>query len=264
MIEPYIRKIILVDQQFLDDLQCTSITDYTEFSTPALDTHVISLPLRSSQEIDTLTQYVDPSEIRSGTILVKPGYTDQFVSLDNFAEDMIFRKFGLFVQLCIALGATKVSISNIEDVSLKRNKSNSIDGEIGLSAPVGEAEASTQVKQSMLSEDSRKSILNLNTEAEGGEPNFEAAQELMARHGLHRDSLFNDLLNMSRVSTNRLRKHQVSLDFSADVKKILDSSIQAKIEMMSKFHQGHANFEKTSMSLQKTKNATKLTVVVDF
>lgn len=264
MIEPYIRKIIIVDQNFLDDLKCTSITDYLEFSDPGIDTHIVTLPLQAPEDIDALIQYVDPSAIRPGNIVVKPGYTDQFVSLDNFAEDMVYRKYGLFVHFCIALGAKKVSISSIEDVGLEANETDSVGGGVSGSIPGGKVEANAKFKQSNLTEDFRKSIMKLNTEAQGGEPNLEVAEKLMNRYGLHRDSLFNDLLNMCIVSTNQLRKHEISLDFSTDVKRVFDSSIQAKIKMMNKLYQGQADFEKTRKSLAKNNSATKLTVVVEF
>lgn len=264
MIEPYIRKIIFVDQQFLDDLKCTSITNYLEFSDPGIDTHVVTLPLRPPEDIGALIQYVDPSAIRPGSVVVKPGYTEHFVPLDTFAEDLVSRKYGVFVQLCIALGAKKVSVSSIEDVNLEASEIASTGGGAGASIPGGGVEVDTKFKQSSLTDDFRKSIMKLNTEAQGGEPNFEVAEKLMNRYGLHKDSLFNDLLNMCMVSTNRLHKHEISLDFSTDVKRVFDSSIQAKIKMMSKLYQGQADFEKTRKSLAKNNSATKLTVVVEF
>lgn len=264
MIEQHVRKVIIIDQPFLDDLRNTSLTDLQAFTSPDIDTMVITLPLSSHSQINELARYVDPTEIRAGSILVKPVYTDQFVPVDSFTEDIVLRKYGLFVQLCIALGAKKVAISSIEDINLESSESVSAEANIGGSAPVGKAEVAAKAKQSSLNDEVRQSIMKLHTEAHGGEPNLEEADRIMDQFGLRKDALFTDVYNMCRVSTNRLSRHEVSLDFSKEVKRVFDSSMQAKIKVMSKLYQGCAEFDKARKSLEKNRSATRLSVVVEF
>lgn len=264
MIEPYISKIIVVDQPFLDDLKQTSVTDLRIFTDPDIDTKVITLPLRSAEEVVELIQYMDASEIRPGRVLVKPGYSSQFVSVDSFSEDIVFRKYSLFVQLCIALGAKKVAISSIEDVSLEASDTSSVSAEASAAAPIAKAEASVKTEKSALNDEVRKSIMRLNTEAHGGEPNLEEANRILERHGLQKDALFADMYHLCRVSTNRLHSHEVTLDFSKDVKRIFDSSMQAKIKVMSKLYKGRAEFDSAQKSLERNRSATKLSVRVEF
>lgn len=264
MIEPYVTKIIIVDQEFIEDVKQSSMRDLEEFSSPGLDTKVITLPLIAKEDIQLLTQLVDPSDIRPGNIVVKPSYTDQFVPVDAFAEDIVVRKFGLLVQFCVALGARKVSISSIEDVSLDSEDKSGVEVGISADSSVFKAEAGVGVKQSNATDELRKSIMKLNTEAEGGAPDFEEAERLMRQYGLHRDSLFADIMGMCRVKTNKLRRHELTLDFSKDVKRVFDSSIGAKIKVMSKVYGGKVDFEKTRKSVEKNKTATKLSVVVEF
>jgi hypothetical protein len=263
LIAPYVNKVIFVDNLFLENLGQISRMDLDYFSNPELDTKVVSLPLPPS-EIEEVTSSIDPSAIRPGSIVVRPGYTDQFVPVDSFSEDLVHRKFGLFVRLCIALGAKKVSITSIEDVSLGASDDVSTSVELGGSAPLGKAKTEFKSKQSSLSDDFRKSIMKLTTEARGGEPDLEAAETLMSKYGLKKDSLFTDILDMCKVVNNRLSRHEVSLDFSTDVKKVFDSSIQAKIQIMSQLYQGKADFERVRASVEKTSTATKLSVVVEF
>jgi hypothetical protein len=263
MIEPYVNKIIIVDEEFLSDLKHESRTDYHKFLNPNIDTKVLTLPLKQS-EIGAIAPFIDPSSIRSGSIVVKPGYTDQFVSIDAFAEELIQRKYGLFSQLCVALGAKKISITSIDDVSLEDKDTTSFEGGLSASHPLAKAEVNIKAKQSSQSDDFRKSVMKLITEAEGAEPNFNEADRLMAQFGLQKDSLFTDILNMCRGGTNRLRRHEVSIDCSKDVKRVFDSTMQANIKAMSKLYGGKAEFDKASSSVEKNKVATRLSVVVEF
>jgi hypothetical protein len=261
--EHYVTKVIFVDNLFLENLGQISRFDLEEFSNPGLDTRVVSLPLRSS-EIEEITSSIDSSAIRPGSIVVRPGYTDQFVPVDSFSENLVLRKYGLFVQLCVALGAKKVSVTNIDDVSLEASDDVSTSGGVTASVPVGKGEAELKSKKSSLTDDVQKSIMKFNIVAQGGEPNLEAADDLIRKYGLQKDSLFTDLLNMCKYKTNKLSSHELSLDFSTDVKRAFDSSIQAKVEVMNKLYKGKADFERVKKSVEKTRTATKLSVMVEF
>lgn len=264
MIESYVQKIVVVDQQFLDELKSSSLTDYKSFATPDIDTKIITLPLADSKSITELSRVIDLSELRSGNILVKPGYTDQFVPVDEFSEDLVLRRYGVLVQLCIALGAKKVKISNIEDVNLENLDSTNIGGSLHIGTPIGDIEGGVKNSQISKNEAVLQSIMKMHTDASGGEPNLNEADHIMDMYGLRRESLFMDIYNMCRVSTNRLIRHEVSLDFSKDIKRAFDSSLQAKVKAMSKLYQGKAEFEKAKSCMEKNKSATKLSVTIEF
>lgn len=264
IIESYITKLIIVDERFLEDLAQASLSDLDEFSAPALDTKVVTLPLQSHTQIEELARIVDVSAIRPGSIIVKPSYTDHFVPLDNFSEDLVLRKYSLFTQLCHVLGATKVSILDINDVSLEASDEDTAGLGLRASSPIGSADGQGKYEKSNLTDSARKSIMEIKTQARGGEPDIEAAEKLIARYGLHRDSLFTGLLDICRATNNRLRSQQFSLDFSSDVKRIFDSSIHAKIEVMGKFYGGGLDFERVKKALERNRTATKLSIVVEF
>lgn len=254
----------MIDEEFLEVLGESSLSNLDAFLSPALDTKIITLPLQTSDQIEELAEFIDISAIRPGSILVKPTYTDHFVPLDNFSEDLVLRKYGLFAQLCHVLGATNVSILDINDVNLESSTTTAAGLNLHASTPIGSMEAGGKSDQSSLTESARNSIMEIKTRARGGEPDIPAAERLISRYGLQRDSLFTGLLDICRAKNNRLSSQQFSLDFSSDVKRIFDSSIQAKIELMGKFYGGGLDFERTKKALDRNRTATKLSIVVEF
>ncbi|MNE92011.1 hypothetical protein D3C80_1896900 [compost metagenome] len=69
---------------------------------------------------------------------------------------------------------------------------------------------------------------------------------------------------MRSVGSNTLLKHEFSLDMSTDVKKVLNASLKAKLEVMSKICEGRAEFDRARTSMEKGRTALKLTVTVEF
>lgn len=262
--EYYVNKVVIVDESFLAELRQISRTSLDEFTNPGLDTKVLSLPVKDPEELHDLVRFIEPSAIRPGNIVVKPAYADQFVPADSFSEDLVLRKYQLFSQLCITLGAKKVFVSNIEDVRLEESDSSSAGGGVAASAPFGELGANFKSTQSSLRDDFRKSIMEFKTEAQGGEPNLEEAEKLVCQFGLHKDALFTHIFETCKLKNNRLTRHELVLDFSKDLKKIFDSSIHAKIKAMSKFYEGKADFEKARKSVEKARTASKLSIIVEF
>lgn len=263
MIEPHTQKIIFVDESFMEDLKQRSIKAYRAFESPDFDTKVISLPLTASDPTE-LMRHVNASDVRPGNVLAKLGYTDQFVTLDNFSDDHAQNKFGVWLQLCVALGAKKVNVTNIEKVSLEANDDTSISGGIHGKSPVGSLTAAVKSDDSRQSEQDRHAIMKMKVEAEGGEPDFQAASNVLKQYGVDRDPMFRSLYNMRSVSSNRLVKHEFSLSMETDVKKVLNASLKAKIEVMSEMYEGNAEFERARTSMEKERTALKLTVTVEF
>lgn len=264
MITTFANKLIFVDQRFLDNLSQTSMTEWDEFSNPGLDTAVIPLPLSSAEDITELTRLVDTSAIRPGNIVVKPGFSDQYVPVEHFAEDLALRKYSLFVRLCVALGAKRVFVKHADSVSLNSGSETVTNAKMGASAPVGKINAGVEGKGA--TEDSRieQSLMSIKTEALGGEPDLEEATRLMDQFGLHKDTLFLTIFGLRNHAQNRASKHELEMDFSQDLKKVLDSSLQAKVKVMSHLYEGKIDFERARKSIEKTKTATRLTITVEF
>lgn len=263
MIEPYTQKIFFVDEPFLDELKHTSLTTYQAFTVPEIDSKIITLPAAPS-DVTKLVEWMHPSEIRVGGILAKAGYTDQFVSVDVFSDDHAVRKYGLWILLCTALGAKKVSVTNIENVSLESEDMTTFSINAAGKATTVQAEASFQRDEASGNDEARKAIMNIKVDALGGEPDLAEAKRILDQYGLHNDHMFRGIYDMRSVSSNRLTKHEFSLDLSSDVKRIFDSSMRAKIEAMSILYDGRAEFDTAKKTFEKARTALKLSIAVEF
>jgi len=259
MIESHIQKIIFVDEPFLVELKQDSVTDFRAFEQEELDTQVIQLPIPANQ-IRELTQLVHVSDVRVGT-----DYSDRFISIDTFADGHAERKYRLWVLLCMALGAKKVSVKNIEEVSVESDETSSFSANVGGGVDkVGKAEASIKMDGSKSHDEARSSIMGINAEAAGGAPDLNKAMQILRDNGLERDDMFKRMYEMRSITSNALLRHEFSLDTSSDFKRVLDSSLKAKVELMGKIYGGKAEFTKTRKSLERASTALKLTILVDF
>jgi len=263
MIDSYINKIIFVDKPFLQKLKYLSEIDYQQFMSPNIDTQIITLPM-SPDETKQLVSYIDLSDIRPGNVLLKQSYTGSFITIDKFSEDIVFQKFGLFVQLSIALGAKEVTVDSVEDVKLDSDDSKRFKADISGENLAGKAQANVSSNKSSSVSDIKKSIMKMGTKAQGSEPDFEEADRIMSQYGLEKDSLFSDVYNMRRNLKNTLETHNIELDFSNDLKKAFDSSLSASISVMSRIYEGSASFESVKSSMNNIKSATKLNITVTF
>lgn len=262
MIEAYTHKVFFVDRDFLEDLKEDSLTEYKEFTQPQVDTQIIQLP--ATEQLNELIAYMPPSEIRVGNVLAKTGYTDQFGPIDDFAEDHAIRKYRLWVQLCIALGAKKVVINNIEDVLIESQDKFDLDASVSGKAPIGSAEMGLKRKSNEMNDEINKKILGLAAEATGGPPNLAAAEEILTRYDLFKDDMFRSIFDMRKIETNQLIKHEFTLDFTKDMKRMFDSSTKAKLSAMSKIYKGRIDVSVASNLIEKSRTAMKLSIIVEF
>lgn len=264
MINSHIQKIIFVDEDFLDELKQSSVTDFRAFEQNEFDTQVIELPLPANK-IGELTKFVHVSEVRAGAVLVKPDYSDRFMSIDAFTEGHAERKYRLWVLLCMALGAKKVIVKNIEEVNIESDEESSTSGQFsGRIYTIGKGEADIKKNNSKIHDEARSSIMSLHAESSGGAPNLEKAMQILRDNGLERDDMFKRMYEMRSFTSNSLLRHEFSLDTSSDFKRVLDASLKAKVELMGKIYRGKAEFAKTCKSLERASTALKLTVLVDF
>jgi len=263
MIESYTQKVFFVDADFLEDLREASFIEFKEFTQQQVDTQVIQLPA-SADQISELVTYMPPSEIRVGNVLAKTGYTDQFGPLDEFAEDHAVRKYRLWVQLCIALGAKKVSIKNAEDVLIESQEKSDIGVEAGGGAPIGSADASVKRSSNEVIDEVNKKIIGLSAEAVGGRPDLVVSEEILRQYGLLKDDMFRSIFEMRKISSNELLKHEFTLDLTKDMKRMFDSSTKAKLSVMNKVYKGRVDVSVASNALAKSRTAMKLSVVVEF
>lgn len=264
MIEPYTQKIFFVSNELLEDLKHDSIVEYKNFITPQIDSKMIIVPELSAEQIGELVTCVPPTEIRVGNVLAKTGYTNQFGPLDEFSGDHAIRKFRIWVQLCIALGAKKVAINSIEKVLLQSQEQSETAAKGELNTLAFSADAELKRKTSAEEKEINEKILNLAAEATGGEPDITTAENILKRYDLYKDDMFLSMYEMRKIKSNTLIKHEFTLDLTQDMKRMFDASTKAKLKVMSKICKGGIDASVVNKSLEKSQTALKLSIVVEF
>ena len=268
MIESFVRKVIFIDNGFLRRLKSTSQDDYDEFVSLELDTKIIELPCEKEERqqlVQDVYDCIDVSDIKSGSILARPSYSKAFCPVDSLSENIVLQKFGLFIQVCIALGAKKVKVVSVESVGVNTKTSASYKMEAGLEGGVAGGDFSLQSTDDSSISNLRESIMDMETSAEGGEVDIDLARSIIKENGLLKDSIFNDVVALRSNQKNKVTSHKVILDFASDMKGTFDSSLFSSLEIMSKVgYSGNANFEAARSSIDKSKNSTKLKIDVVF
>lgn len=263
MIESYANKLIFVDEKFMQELKQESVTVFQEFENPTPDTQIIKLPLQSEQ-LAYLVQSMDISEIKPGNILVKPGYTKRFWRIEEFSENHVLSKYRLWIQLCVALGAKRVQVKDIKDVSTEAGSDSALKAEVSASSSMAKGNADVSSKKSSRENEIRQQIMDISAEAEGSEPNLEAAEKILQRYNLFQDDMFMSIYEMRELRTNPLKKHEFALDFSSDLKKVFDSSIKTKLDVMAKVYKGRVALDSQESAFNSARTAMKLSILVEF
>ena len=263
MIKSYTDKLIFVDDQFMRDLEQESVTDLVKFENPDPDTQIIRLPL-VPDELTELTNYIDISEVKVGNILVKPGYSNKFIQIEDFAEDNTLRKYRLWVQLCIALGAKKVSVTDIQKVIVDSGEVSTTNVDASGKVTVVSADADMTVKKSSHEDELKEKITKISAVAQGSMPNLEAAKRILKDYKLLNDDMFVSIYEMRELGFNPLKEHKFELDFAKDLKKVFDTSIKAKFDVMAKVYKGRVALDAKSNAFNNARTATKLVINVEF
>lgn len=264
MIKKFANKILVVDEDLLLSLKNDSVTDYDLIVSEAdMSTQLIKLPI-SDEQADQLDGFVDFEDLKPGVVLFKNNYSKSFDLAEDFTENVILKKYGLFVRLCLALGAKSVNISDVEDDRLNEKENSSFGAGAKVKAPVAEGSASFDLKNSEIKSSATKSMANFVANATGGEPDLEAAKRIISEYKLHREQIFTDLYAFKELKNNKINSYDVKMDFTSDVKMISDSALEAKIEVMSKIYSGSARLKRVKNIVRDGKISKVLKINVQF
>jgi len=263
MIEPYTKKIILVDESFMNDLESVSQTQFDQFNEEQLDTKIITLPLKE-EPLQSLIGVTDPSNIKVGEILVRPNYSNRFINLASFSEDNTVRKYRLWTRLCVALGAKKVVIKHVEDANVSTGDIDSTKFDAGASINGDGGGGKVDSTDKSFSEDIEAKILKMDITAQGSEPNLDVARNFIDKYNLNNDDMFTSLFELREFNFNPINEDTFELDFSNDIKQIFDSRFDAQLDVMLKVFSSKVELERVQSSIKNSKKAVKLSVQVVF
>ena len=172
------------------------------------EVHILSSEI--SEPDPDVQRLIDQGLVKSGAVLVqnpfdKNLYQDKPEAVEQFALDKYLR----FSELCGLLGAREVEIKQIREKKGKRETTLSVEGGI----PTVGVEGSRVSKELELF----CSQLTLKDEFEGGEPDTEAATELLQRAGLSGDVIMRGLLSMFRGQNNKIKSRTLALNLTTEV-----------------------------------------------
>lgn len=263
--DKYISKIIFVDDDFMDDLKSRDLAKFGEFNNPPLDTKIISLSDDNCIHEMLQSDCFEVGQVKHGNVVIRsPCRSNYFVSLNDLSEDIAVRKYDIFHSFCLALGAKKVSISHVESEFFEELFN--CEANAGLSAKVmlGKAAGEIQSSKSKKVSSSFDKKVGVVSEAEGGEPDMVGARKMIEKYGLHHDSLFESLYESRSLANNRLLSKEFLIDTCKDLQKLIDSSLKAKLDVVSKFYSVEGGASHTSSDEVKNLIAFQLHVKVEF
>lgn len=209
--EPHRRKTVLVlNQPEIDALE------YRDGGAELLlNEEVYILPSSSKQSNSVVQGLFDSGLARSGAVLIqspfdKDVYEDSKQAVERFALD----KHLHFSTLCGLLGASKVTVEQIEHKNAEDKRTVSVEGNVlgrGVEGKIENDELTSFSNQ-----------LNLTDEFKGGSPNVLAAEELLKRTGLLGDANMRSLLEMCKNSNNQLISRNLRLNMTSEVQRNLN------------------------------------------
>lgn len=184
------------------------------------EVHILSSqPSKPDLDVQRL---IDQGLVKSGAVLVqnpfdKSLYQDKSEAVEQFALD----KYLHFSTLCGLLGAREVETKQIRQKKRKRETTLSVEGGV----PEVGVEGSRDSKEL----ESFRSQLTLKDEFEGGEPDTEAAAELLQRTGLSGDPNMSGLLRIFQGQKIRIKSRTLELSLTTEVNRNLKVLANLKV-----------------------------------
>jgi hypothetical protein len=196
--------------------------------------------MRYDEDLDTRDTYVavvdaiaaDPGDqlksklerrgllIRGNTLLQNPYRPDEYATVSDAPGKYALDKFVIFSNLCQLLGARSVRLQSLEETKSGRNWTLDASAEHPL-AGGGGARAASSAEEKIISQK------GLHDTFEGGEPDIEAARDLLVQLRLDDDPILRSLVDTRAAAGNRHIQRQVTVDLSEETNNAL--SLAAKV-----------------------------------
>lgn len=253
--DPSVRRAILVLDRH--DMEKRSIEGDTAVFRER-ECHVQPLEeFRAKETAVFLENIWDAGLARSGMVLVQSPYDlDVYEAIDEAPQKFALAKFMYFSTLCMYLGAKQVAVDQVEMRRDSEELHVDASGHVSAKGIKGKIEGSADFKDFQRF----RSGLSLVDEFDGGEPDTEGAEKFLRSKHLFADPNMRTLLDMSRSTTNRLRRRKLILNLSSESKHNLGVAGRLEISAIASGGEVDAALEK------KTKSSTEyiLTVKVEF
>jgi len=202
------RAVVVLEQHEID--RCSRLGETQLLTAP--QTHVLVHPIMPQQGSVAIANIVAAQLDRPGTILVQsPFEPDIYADASEAVEQFALTKHMLFSNFCQALGAEKVSVTQIDTILDRKSQSIKLEGRKSLvkgELSVGES-----------SSDILESSLSLVDHYGGGSPDLDKAEDFLRAYRLLSDSNMRSLLQARKNSDNPIKKRNLTLDLSTEANK---------------------------------------------
>jgi hypothetical protein len=204
------RAVVVLEQHEIEN--CSRKGDTQILMDP--QTHVLVYPITDDDVGSALTNILDAGLNRPGTVLIQsPFDLDEYVDAAEASQQFALAKHTLFSNFCQLLGATRVSITQMDIITNGSLTTIMVDGGRRYAAAEGSLEKTAN--------DSLCSRLSLVDEYKGDKPNVEEAEKLLRSSRLGGDPNMKSLLQARKAAGNPLTKRTLTLNLSTEADKNL-------------------------------------------
>lgn len=186
--------------------------------------------------------------LRPDQVLLLSPYDDAYVPAQDAEEQFSLRKFEIFTTLCYLLGAIEVVATRVDLGESTRHQGANLGG--GRAGVKLETEATRELREKV------EQRLKLSASFETGQPNTEAAADLLARHGLLEDSTMHGLLELFEIDGSRVKTKELVLNVtseaSREVKAVASLKIPAALAISASFRDLAREVQELLVTLQVT------------
>ena len=219
--DPGERRVVVVLTQH--DIEKCSYERGAEKTLYDDEVHVLEFPARPQGDLaPALQRILDSNLARPGWVLVQsPFDSDTYVEASAAPQRFALAKHMYFSELCMHLGASVVSVEQV-DVRTRTGKTSlELKGE----------RAGNRAKLTVLDEELEKlrAEMHLRDVFAGGPPDTEAAEKLLRSRGLWADPNMRALLEMRRGGPNQLRSRKLVLNLSSEARNNLSVAGRLKL-----------------------------------
>lgn len=220
---PEQRKVVLVLRQL--DIDKLSVSENAADVLHNDEVNVLRYPPQEPGRI--VSGLVRSGLARPGAVLVQsPFNQDIYRDSAHVVEECALDKFTCFSELCMLLGARRVSV---EQITMKNSKGKlSVGVKVDARVVSGEAKVNTEDLDSL-----RKRIV-LEDTFPGDSADVEAAQELLTRTGLLSDASMRSLVDLRGSSRNPISSRHLQVNMTTETRRNLNVLARCKLGGLAK------------------------------
>jgi hypothetical protein len=212
---------------------------------------VVAVPLRPPDDENPELRALEPILVPD-TLLLRNLWQPGYIEAATAYERLSVEKFNLFALICQLLGAYRLEVREIREVT----ESGNVTGTVAFSGAVARGSGSLASDTLNRLAQSIQGTWNW----AGGRPDADAAERLAEEFRLSADPMINGLMRQRRYAGNTLTEHQLELDISSEAQR----EIQAALKVESIARKLGPSFEATFRHLRHQTQNLRLSVRVVF